>query len=440
KKYLRSFLDAPYTDWESLLTSIRFCYNTSVSKATQKTPFSLVYGIDPHMPFFDLEKYIDYDETKSNADHLQCLWAAREEAKHHNMEYKQVYKEYYDRKAAPTTLSKNSQVFLSVPPQQKEKNAKLHKKYAGPYLVVEMDDKTALLANSGKRLKSRVSIDRLKPAFPSTPTQQPLPTSPATPKSHLETAEKTGSDIEEDILHTTTLPPQPKSAQSTALRNRNNETTPQHPDDPNLTSNLQLLPADASIFPATPRRPVSPSRKELDTLLDFSDFSEDAPETTQPTLDESDILMLTAAHSPPDQHMTTMPPIASKDSQAKDPGATPKIPTIRVRSDSTSSTSTKSTKSTNSRKSLLASKFQAAKRAITSPPEGRPKEKVTTWGDAIFEPHHTRSRGPVKDAPLPKTSHIRQIHKDSKEKDSRATSESGQQQSPQEAQDKSGDV
>ena len=42
KHFLATAIEAPFTDWECLLPALRLCYNTSVSKATQMTPFSLV--------------------------------------------------------------------------------------------------------------------------------------------------------------------------------------------------------------------------------------------------------------------------------------------------------------------------------------------------------------------------------------------------------------
>ena len=58
KHYLATAIAPLYTDWALLLLALFLCYNTSVSKPTYLTPFSLVYGIDANMPFFNLEKTV----------------------------------------------------------------------------------------------------------------------------------------------------------------------------------------------------------------------------------------------------------------------------------------------------------------------------------------------------------------------------------------------
>ena len=61
RQFLQAAMEPPYLDWELLLPALRISYNTSISKATMASPFSLVFGMRPHMPFFDLESAISYD-------------------------------------------------------------------------------------------------------------------------------------------------------------------------------------------------------------------------------------------------------------------------------------------------------------------------------------------------------------------------------------------
>lgn len=135
KKYLRTFTLEPFLDWEQYLPAICICYNTSVSKAIQTSPFSLMFGISPRMPFFELEKYLDYDETSHNVDQLTRLFTARQIAKQNNLEYKDEYKKQYDRKLRTEAmdLRPNDMVYLAVVPSQKFQNKKLHPSYEGPF-------------------------------------------------------------------------------------------------------------------------------------------------------------------------------------------------------------------------------------------------------------------------------------------------------------------
>ncbi|MEO1384571.1 MAG: DDE-type integrase/transposase/recombinase, partial [Bacteroidota bacterium] len=159
KKYIQSFISTPFLDWEDFLPPIRLCYNTSVSKATMDTPFSLVFGMEPHIPFLDLERYVDYDETSANAGHLQRLWTARKLAAQNNLEYKQKYKEYFDRSSQPSQIQKGDWVYLKAVPQ-KHKNPKLHPYYEGPFLVTWCNDKNAkiIIRSKTRLVSSNVAI------------------------------------------------------------------------------------------------------------------------------------------------------------------------------------------------------------------------------------------------------------------------------------------
>ena len=184
KRYLRTFLEQPYLDWEPYLPAIRICYNTSVSKAIQTSPFSLMFGINPRMPFFELDKYIDYDETKHNVDQLTRLFSARQLARQNNLEYKTEYKKQYDRALSTNEMNveEGDYVLLSTIPSQKFQNKKLHPAYIGPFPVVSSSSHTATLNKDGKHIK--VNKDRLKRvSAPATDHNVPPPS--PTPAPHI---------------------------------------------------------------------------------------------------------------------------------------------------------------------------------------------------------------------------------------------------------------
>ena len=136
RRYLQAVIQPPYLDWEQFLPPLRICYNTSVSKATLATPFSLVFGMDANMPYFDFEPSLTYSETEAG-DYIKRLHAARETAKEQNIEYRKTYKEYYDRKnkVKDGKLEKEEQIFVAISNRQKYKNAKLQPLYEGPFEV-----------------------------------------------------------------------------------------------------------------------------------------------------------------------------------------------------------------------------------------------------------------------------------------------------------------
>ena len=161
KSYLRSFLSAPYTDWEPFLSAIRLCYNTSISKATQSSPFSLVFGIDPRVPFFSLEQYIDYDDTENNVDQLRRLFLARQSANENNLRYRDQYKAQYDAQyqTKDRDISVNDFVYLVTPPSAKHPNPKLHPTYEGPYKVHRVSEHTVeLLIRRRRRVVAKNNV------------------------------------------------------------------------------------------------------------------------------------------------------------------------------------------------------------------------------------------------------------------------------------------
>jgi transposase InsO family protein len=138
KNYLQAAIDSPYLEWEQYLPALRLCYNTSVSKATLATPFSLVFGMDPHMPIFDFEPSFSYDENRPDA--LVQLFYARKKALEHNIIYRQQYAVQHDaaNKIVSKDLDIDDQIFVSCRPKQKYKNAKLHDLFEGPFPVVRL--------------------------------------------------------------------------------------------------------------------------------------------------------------------------------------------------------------------------------------------------------------------------------------------------------------
>lgn len=82
RQYLQNASEALYLDWEDVLPALLICYNMSISNATRKSPFSLVFGMEARMPIFDLEERVNYSENQE--DIITLLRKMREEAKSAN--------------------------------------------------------------------------------------------------------------------------------------------------------------------------------------------------------------------------------------------------------------------------------------------------------------------------------------------------------------------
>ena len=139
RHYLQTATEAPHLDWEDLLPGLRICYNTSVSKATKATPFSLVFGMEPRMPFFDLDMCVKYDEQR--LDSLSNLELLRKLANESNLKYKSDYAKYYNKRFATKVRKIREGDDIYVENSHKVgPNKKLQKSFNGPFPLVKIDD------------------------------------------------------------------------------------------------------------------------------------------------------------------------------------------------------------------------------------------------------------------------------------------------------------
>ena len=161
KLYLATALEQPYLDWEELLPALRICYNTSVSKATQATPFSLVFGMRPNMPFFDLEQALSMDENYPEM--LAELKAMREKAKEINLKYKAEYKKQYDKsRSVERQRLRPGDRILVENTHKVGPNPKFHPAFNGPFEVTKVVDLN-IHYKDGKKDKV-AHMNRVKPA------------------------------------------------------------------------------------------------------------------------------------------------------------------------------------------------------------------------------------------------------------------------------------
>ena len=163
RQFLQATVEPPYLEWEHLLPSLRLAYNTSVSKATQATPFSLVYAAQPHMPFFDFEKTISYEEDQ--VEILRELEYVRKRAKENNIRYKQMYAKQYDDKyrVENTQIQVGDFVFVEKCQKQQQANPKLQPLFLGPFKVLEVNDSN-IRYKQGKKEKL-IHLNHVKKAF-----------------------------------------------------------------------------------------------------------------------------------------------------------------------------------------------------------------------------------------------------------------------------------
>ena len=162
RQYLQTVMAAPYLDWEQYLPALRMSYNTSVSKATLKTPFSLLFGFEANMPYFDFEMALSYNEDLP--EYMNALELARNEVKDRGLIYKTKYSLQYDRKhkVQEPKLEVGELIFVDKVPDQKLKNPKLHPRFEGPYPITRLNFPNVYYKKGRKELVTH--INRIKRA------------------------------------------------------------------------------------------------------------------------------------------------------------------------------------------------------------------------------------------------------------------------------------
>ena len=161
--YLKAMVEKSPLQWENYLDSLRFCYNTSVSKATKASPFALLYGLDARTPLnelaFETRPYYGED---FQGELLNRLKIARKLAEENNMKYRASYKEYFDSKVVPEAFPEGTLVLLHQPELLKI-NPKIQSPFMGPFLVQSVvSEHNVVIQNLETKKTKLVNINRLR--------------------------------------------------------------------------------------------------------------------------------------------------------------------------------------------------------------------------------------------------------------------------------------
>lgn len=129
---LTKFVNASRNDWDKYLCQVTFAYNTTIQSTTKFTPFEVLYGRTPHLPYDypmpsrDLSSWNDHLERIHNMRKLVAANIAKEQ--------RQV-KERIDKKRADHEFKIGDLVFILKPMAKFE--GKFSRLYEGKCVVME---------------------------------------------------------------------------------------------------------------------------------------------------------------------------------------------------------------------------------------------------------------------------------------------------------------
>ena len=162
-KYLRAFLKENSKNWETLMGSLQFSYNSGVHSALKMSPLLALIGAQPNnilndASFSDLQMYGD-DPATTLVKRLQKI---RQLAIKNNIIYRDMYIKNFNKNVKEVEFSPGMLVWLYAP-QKRKLNRKIEYFYFGPYLVESTTETNAMVRDlqTGKTLF--VHKEKLRP-------------------------------------------------------------------------------------------------------------------------------------------------------------------------------------------------------------------------------------------------------------------------------------
>ena len=161
--YLKAMHIKHPNDWETLVPSLQFSYNSAVTRATKMSPFNILHGLDPRTVLtsakFATKKFYGEDYQSELVKRLQI---ARELAIKNNLEYRLNYKKYFDDKVTPESFKEGDLCYLHSPELVKI-NRKIRSPFLGPYVVQSrISDHNVVIQNLKTSRTKFVNINRLR--------------------------------------------------------------------------------------------------------------------------------------------------------------------------------------------------------------------------------------------------------------------------------------
>ncbi|UYV63289.1 hypothetical protein LAZ67_2003665 [Cordylochernes scorpioides] len=167
---LSMYVDVEQKNWDSILPSVTFAYNTAKQETTGFTPFYLVHGREAETM---LDTLLPYQPDYENVEYLIQLIIdaedARQLARLHLVSTQDIDKRRYDSIHRPVYNNVGHLVLIFTPVRKVGLSEKLLKKYFGPYKItkkisdVNYEVITVDESSRRKRSKDVVHVLRVKP-------------------------------------------------------------------------------------------------------------------------------------------------------------------------------------------------------------------------------------------------------------------------------------
>ncbi|PNF41072.1 hypothetical protein B7P43_G06245 [Cryptotermes secundus] len=157
--YLRCFCDRKLNNWDEWLPFACFTYNTTPHSVTKYTPYEVLFGRIANIPGkLQREPQPLYNFEDIVMDIKQKMQSCQQIAKERLIKFKEAQKEKV--KCNEYLFKENDLALLKV-----ESRQKLDPIWKGPYEIKKIISPNAIIQEVGKRKHQEVHINRLKPYF-----------------------------------------------------------------------------------------------------------------------------------------------------------------------------------------------------------------------------------------------------------------------------------
>ena len=136
ENYLRAYIDAEMNNWDEMLYLATFSFNSHKNRSTNETPYTLVFGIEPHIPT-SFEKNTTRKTYQNLSKEVQDkLKRIRTVARDNLTRSKEINKAQYDKKQTkPRTFNVGDDVLIK---EGQAAPGKLKNRFRGPFKIISV--------------------------------------------------------------------------------------------------------------------------------------------------------------------------------------------------------------------------------------------------------------------------------------------------------------
>lgn len=140
KDFLKCYVNRDGDNWDAFLNFAIFAYNTSIHKSTSKTPYELVFGMEPRVPtnLTKPPKQTNYSDLAR--DLTTKIRNIRESARNAQLVTKRKTKQQYDKTHSHQYNFKEGDLVLLHNEHAKHTSKRLKPEFLGPYEIVQIHE------------------------------------------------------------------------------------------------------------------------------------------------------------------------------------------------------------------------------------------------------------------------------------------------------------